>query len=233
MVIEPQHGNAFLSEHPYDLLGKKQFYDVPLIFSFTQSEGLYPAAGKNSIFFRFFNQKTYFGLLNLNNLKIPILMIIVLEFVSNANYLELLETHWYDYAPHVLDFNNTLEVDKHEEMSKQTKEFYLKKKPISNETFGNLVQMIGDRLFVTDILNAARLHNDNSKAFVYLYYFTYRGQTSKSNGLSGDSNNYGVSHGDDMIYVLLNTTQAKSDEDLKMTSYFVQFWISYAENRYK
>lgn len=51
--------------------------------------------------------------------------------------------------------------------------------------------MISDRLFVVDIIKAAKLHSQLYKSPVYLYQFGYRGSHSLSEYFSKSNENYG------------------------------------------
>lgn len=51
--------------------------------------------------------------------------------------------------------------------------------------------MISDRLYVMDIHKAVKLHAEASTAPTYLYYFTYRGEHSRSDGRSQSTKNFG------------------------------------------
>lgn len=51
--------------------------------------------------------------------------------------------------------------------------------------------MIGDRLFVVDIVKAAKMHAELYKSPVYLYEFGYRGMHSLSEYFSKSTEDYG------------------------------------------
>jgi len=52
--------------------------------------------------------------------------------------------------------------------------------------------MISDRMFKVDAQRAAELQAAHSEAPVWFYYFTYRGEYSLSDLMTGTSNNYGT-----------------------------------------
>lgn len=84
-------------------------------------------------------------------------------------------------------------MQQHANVSRLIKEHYLKGKPISQETAQNLIQMIGDRLFVADSVKAAFEQAKANKKPVWYYYFTYRGAHSYSEGLSLTTKDLGKS----------------------------------------
>jgi len=51
--------------------------------------------------------------------------------------------------------------------------------------------MISDRLFVVDIIKAAKMHAQLYKSPVYLYQFGYRGKHSLSEHFAQSNENYG------------------------------------------
>jgi len=51
--------------------------------------------------------------------------------------------------------------------------------------------MISDRLFVVDIIKAAKMHAQLYKSPVYLYQFGYRGRHSLSEHFAQSNENYG------------------------------------------
>lgn len=151
----------FLTEHPYQMLKSGRIQHLPWISSVVEAEGLYPAA----------------------------------EFLAEPIYLEHLAARWPDLASHILDYNFTLmdmgvAGEKAMVAEKVLKE-YLQNRPIMKDTFNELVQLIGDRLFVADSQNAAKIHAQVSNFPVHYYYFKYRGAHSKSESLSRTEENFG------------------------------------------
>lgn len=58
--------------------------------------------------------------------------------------------------------------------------------------------MIGDRLFVVDVVKSARLQAQTYKSPVYLYQFGYRGNHSLSEVFAKSNQNFGE---DDQIFL--------------------------------
>ncbi|XP_025830548.1 venom carboxylesterase-6-like, partial [Agrilus planipennis] len=151
------------------------------------------------------------------------------EFVSNSRFLQEIQEQWDTLLPHILDFNHTLCSEKLNPVAQEIRDYYFKDKPISENSFSTLVKLIGDRLFVVDIETAAKLQASRSSSPVYFYYFTYIGTHSLSDFLSGNTENYGASHGDDTLYVLRTHMQKNcTEEDIKMASLMRDLWSSFA-----
>jgi len=73
------------------------------------------------------------------------------------------------------------------------KQHYLDTKPINQTTTKQLIQMAGDRCFVVDSEKAARMQAKVNQNPVWYYYFSYRGNHSLSEAMSGTTKNYGKS----------------------------------------
>lgn len=114
------------------------------------------------------------------------------DFAVNDALLKELNNNWLSIAPHLLDYNYTIPLQKQDKVSKYIKEHYLGLKPIDRSTNKELIQLIGDRLFVADGAKAAKLMAKHMKSPVHFYYFTYRGAHSLSELLSHTSENLGT-----------------------------------------
>lgn len=63
------------------------------------------------------------------------------DFVATDDRLPYLEQHWLELAPYILHYDNTLPKALQAVVAQLIKEYYLKGKPISRETFPELVQV--------------------------------------------------------------------------------------------
>jgi carboxylesterase type B len=155
----------------------------------------------------------------------------VAEFITDDRNLQQLNDNWDILGPDYLDFNFTIPKEKHVEIARLIKKHYFGTKPIDRYSTKELIQMSGDRFFVVDSEKAARMQAKVNKNPVWWYYFSYRGAQSLSDSLSisGSTENYGVSHGDDVFYVLGTpwfdpmTTQKDRDMQKQLIDFWVQF----------
>nr|AYK27451.1 carboxylesterase CarEB2 [Lasioderma serricorne] len=150
----------------------------------------------------------------------------------NDKYLSEIDANWSELIPFVLDYNNTISPGERDEVSKTIREFYLKDKSVNKNTFKDLVKIVSDRLFISDIQKCARMQSAAMKSPVYYYHFTYRGKFSKSIvRMKENLENVGPSHADDTIYVLSSTINTQSTpEDKEMCNEFLNMWLSFASN---
>nr|AWW17128.1 carboxylesterase E13 [Subpsaltria yangi]AWW17130.1 carboxylesterase E15 [Subpsaltria yangi] len=156
----------------------------------------------------------------------------VSNFVADAELLQEIETKWLLIAPHLLDYNFTVQPLQRDETSLNIKQHYLGNQTISRNTTAPFIQMVGDRLFVVDVERAARLQAAANTAPVYFYRFAYRGKHSYSELMSwGSEENFGVSHGDDTGYILGNfyMNPDETEEDKQMTQKMLDIWTSFAK----
>ncbi|XP_011171836.1 uncharacterized protein LOC105204452 [Solenopsis invicta] len=154
----------------------------------------------------------------------------VAEFIAGDENLKRLNDNWDLLGLHLLDFNYTIPKEKHVEIARIIKKHYFGSKPIDRQSTKELVQMASDRLFVVDSEKAARMQAKVNQNPVWYYYFSYRGAQSLSDGLSGTTENYGVSHADDILYVLatpwVDPTTTQQDRD--MQKQLIDFWVLFA-----
>ncbi|KAF5272311.1 hypothetical protein FQR65_LT04969 [Abscondita terminalis] len=153
------------------------------------------------------------------------------EFISDTKYLAQINDQWNQLVPFILDFNYTVALRHQPEMLEKIRNFYFADKEVSEKTFSILIQMMSDRLFNNDISKAVKLHSPSVQSPIYYYYFSYRGQHSKSETLSGTNKNFGASHGDDTVYILSTTTNTRtSSSDKDMTQRLINVWLSFASD---
>uniref|UniRef100_A0A1B6DY64 Carboxylic ester hydrolase n=1 Tax=Clastoptera arizonana TaxID=38151 RepID=A0A1B6DY64_9HEMI len=152
--------------------------------------------------------------------------------LMTPEYLKELDSNFYEILPHLLDFNLTVKAELKHEICKSIKEYYLNNKDVSKNTV-KFIQMISDRLFVSCGEEGAKIHAAKSSAPVYFYYFNYRGEKSISNLFSHSDENFGVSHGDDILYLFdfpdyLDAKQTSQEKE--MTERYLNFITSYAKS---
>ncbi|CAG9103100.1 unnamed protein product [Plutella xylostella] len=140
-----------------------------------------------------------------------------------------LEAHWEHLAANIFEFNDTLPAARRLEVAAKIKQQYLGGKPVGQDTFAQLVQALGDRLFVDAVGRLAETHALRSGQPTYLYRFAFRGDSSLSKLMAGNEKNYGVSHADDIFHIFeypgLGFT---SPDDRKITKMMIDMIYSYS-----
>ncbi|KAL1140509.1 hypothetical protein AAG570_000439 [Ranatra chinensis] len=150
------------------------------------------------------------------------------EIVCNQTYFDRLNGDWFQVAPHLFDYNYTAEPVHLNEVSNAIWSRYMGDAEVVS--VGGLIQAIGDRHFISGIVKTARLHAKSMLSPTYMYKFNYRGQNSLTSVYCGPKVNLGVSHGDDLSYILPSNLVAASQSlnDVQMTKSMVEMWTSFA-----
>lgn len=96
--------------------------------------------------------------------------------------------------------------------------------------------MIGDRLFVVDAERAARIQGRVNQSPVYFYVYSYRAAFSTSELLTYSTEDVGVCHADDVMFVLSPNEKwykryLDNDEDNQMCDMLLDMWIAFASSR--
>lgn len=108
---------------------------------------------------------------------------------------------------------------------------------LNNQTAQGFVDIITDRAFVHPFYKNIKQYvetADLKKNPVYLYRFNYRGPFSYSTLYTGNFNNYGVVHCDDLIYLfrsplLFNVDFEKNSTEAKVIKEMVDTYVSFAK----
>lgn len=112
-------------------------------------------------------------------------------FVANDNLLKQLNDDWPTLSRYVLEFNYTVPISDQPKAAGLIRNHYLGTNPISRSTVNRITEMISDRMFKYQIVEAAVLHAQTYRSPVRFYRFSYRGAHSFSEIYSGSQENFG------------------------------------------
>lgn len=152
------------------------------------------------------------------------------------HYLQHLDENWNTLAKHILHYEDTIANDVDEnEIANRIKAEYIGGR-ITRENYADLVQLVGDRLFVVEAERAARMQANAIRSPVYFYVYGWRGTHSTSELLAKSTEDHGVCHADDVMYVLSPppywyTEYMTTKEDEDMRDQMVQMWTAFAYNK--
>nr|WNK22298.1 carboxylesterase 13 [Athetis lepigone] len=150
-------------------------------------------------------------------------------YLEQPDILSDLDAHWNDLTANIFEYNDTLPLNLRSEVAMKIKQHYLGGKPVSQETFPQLVQALSDRLFVVDVGKTAQIHAAKSGQPTYVYRYAFRGATSLSNLMAHDDKNYGVSHADDVLRIFKYPgVDSNSPEDIAMTEGLIDMIYSFS-----
>ncbi|XP_059483675.1 venom carboxylesterase-6-like isoform X2 [Neocloeon triangulifer] len=156
-------------------------------------------------------------------------------FVAKEHEIAKFDAEFDRLAPFLLDFNYT--VASGEQMASVVNAIrteYFGQDKIDSSKVRQIVQMISDRLFLVDAQKAAEVQAASSKAPVWFYYFTFRGEHSLSDLMTGTKNDYGASHADDVSY-FLNVTfipqeKPRTGADAQVQTQMLDIWTSFVKS---
>ncbi|XP_059052235.1 venom carboxylesterase-6-like [Achroia grisella] len=147
----------------------------------------------------------------------------------NPDLLPELEAHWDTLAATIFQYNDTIPEEQHATVSAKIKKYYLDGKPVSQETYPQLVQALSDRLFSVDVGKLADTYARASQQPVYLYRYSFRGEKSFTTFLTHNYNNYGVSHADDLFHIFhVGPMHGTTSDDLQMNEIMLDMLYSFA-----
>lgn len=147
------------------------------------------------------------------------------------SHLPYIDKNWNELLPHILDYNYTLKVELHNEISQKIRQKYLGDQRITKNNFMEMIKILSDRLYVVDIRKTVELQQKVSKSPIYVYHFTYRGKHSRSESRSHSEIDFGASHGDDTEYIFKMIVDVlTSESDKAMVKLMVNLISSFAKN---
>ncbi|XP_038220747.1 venom carboxylesterase-6-like [Zerene cesonia] len=151
-------------------------------------------------------------------------------YQTDPSILNDLEARWEHLASNIFEYNDTLPLNLRSAVANKIKQYYLKGKPVSQETFKDLVQALGDRLFAVDVGKMVEMHAAKTGQPAYLYRYGYRAQYSLSHLMAGNENDYGVSHADDVLLIFNFDSEPASTnvQDSKMREALLDMLYSFA-----
>ncbi|XP_058799335.1 venom carboxylesterase-6-like [Phymastichus coffea] len=154
----------------------------------------------------------------------------VAEFVTNETAFQELNDNWNEIAPQLLQFYYTIPKKDHASVSQKIRKHYFGDQLITRGNFINLTHLNGDRVFVVDAEKAARAQAKVNRSPVWFYYYSYRARSSLSDSMSNTTENFGVSHADDVLLILGNhmINPTNNDRDFAMHGDLLKFWLSVA-----
>ncbi|XP_047107326.1 venom carboxylesterase-6-like [Schistocerca piceifrons] len=157
------------------------------------------------------------------------------DFVTNEDLMEELNRHFVELSPFLLDYNYTAPQTLHQKIGIEVLQFYVGEQPLSTNTADEIVQLFSDRMFVVDVERAARMQAAVNTAPVYFYVFSYRGKHSFSEIMSGNDVDLGVSHVDDMGYIMRMDEKhglkvLEAEEDRKVVELMVDITLHFVNS---
>ncbi|KAH8322746.1 hypothetical protein KR059_004704 [Drosophila kikkawai] len=174
VVEPPDAAEAFLTQHPREIIQSGKFAQVPWVVSHTTEDGGYNAA----------------TLLEQNR-------------TTGETWIEKLNERWFDLAPYLLFYRDSIKsVADMNEFSWNLQQHYLGDRRFSLESYWDVQRMFTDILFRNSMWTSLDLHRRHGTS--PLYSFVYDNPTDSGVGqvLSNRTDVYfGTVHGDDFFLI--------------------------------
>ena len=106
--------------------------------------------------------------------------------------LKELDKNWESIAPLLLDYNNTIPVEDHSNVSHKIRQHYFEDKSINYENLDYLIRMVSDRIFFVDAGKAAKEQAKANPGKIWFYYYSYRAATSTCDFFSNSTIDLGM-----------------------------------------
>lgn len=147
----------------------------------------------------------------------------------DASTLSELESKWDQLASNIFEYNDTLPLNRRQEVARSIKQHYLGGKPVNQDTFPQLVEALGDRLFAVGVGKMAQLHATKSGQPTYVYIYAYRGSFSLSDFMIKSKADHGVSHADDVMRIFKYPgLESYTAEDRAMSEELINMIYTYS-----
>ncbi|KAL7729708.1 hypothetical protein ACLKA6_014578 [Drosophila palustris] len=190
-VVEPADSrDAFLSQHPMDIIRNGRFSQVPWLTSYTKEDGGYNAAS------------------------------LLVKQSNGREVIEELNSRWFELAPHLLfyrdSFKTIQEMDDH---SRDLRQKYLGNRNFSVENYLDVQRLFTDVLFKNDTQLAMDLHRQHGKSPVYGFVYDNPADNAVGQWLAKRKDIFlGSVHGDDYFLMFDNLIRQPIRPDEMVTS---------------
>nr|CAA61457.1 carboxylesterase [Drosophila pseudoobscura] len=203
VVESPDAPEAFITQHPIDIIKSGKFSQVPWAVTYTTEDGGYNAA-----------------------------LLLEKQASSGRELIVDLNDRWFDWAPYLLFYRDSMTTIKDmDDYSRKLRQEYLGDRRFSVESYWDLQRLFTDVLFKNSTEISLDLHRKHGKSPVYAFVYDNPANTGIGQGLAKRTDiNFGTVHGDDYFLMFENIVrepQLRSDEEiisrnfLKMLNDFV------------
>lgn len=143
-VVEPPDApDAFLTQHPSEVIMSGKFSEIPWVASYTTEDGGYNAA----------------SLLEESN-------------KTGDTWIEKLNDRWFDWAPYLLFYRDSFDTIKDmDNYSRDIRQAYLGDRRFGIESYWDVQRMFTDELFRNSVPKALELHRQYGKSPVYSFVY--------------------------------------------------------------
>ncbi|XP_034656812.1 esterase-5A [Drosophila subobscura] len=174
-VVEPPDApEAFITQHPIDIIKSGKFAQIPWALSYTTEDGGYNAA-----------------------------LLLEKQSSTGQERIEELNDRWFDWAPYLLFYRDSMTTIKDmDDYSRKLRQEYLGDRRFSMESYWDLQRLFTDVLFKNSVQIAVDLHRKYGKSPVYAFVYDNPAELGVGQILSRRTDvNFGTVHGDDVFLI--------------------------------
>ncbi|XP_035712841.1 venom carboxylesterase-6 [Folsomia candida] len=140
-----------------------------------------------------------------------------------------LDQQWATLGPKILDLDFKGDLKHVSNVVSHIRQYYFGTKAIDFYSRKALTQMMGDRLIMSAIHKGLKYHARIAPTFGYFFNYTGRYGTAAIYGLN--NHEWGISHDDDLIYLMNSTTYAPmkvGEPEYEISEFLTNVWASFA-----
>ncbi|KAH8297856.1 hypothetical protein KR054_011854 [Drosophila jambulina] len=174
-VVEPTDApEAFLTQHPREVIKSGKFAQVPWVVTYTTEDGGYNAA-----------------------------LLLEQNRTTGETWIEKLNDRWLDWAPYLLFYRDSkATIRDMDEFSRKLRQDYLGDRRFSVESYWDVQRMFTDILFKNSVPETLDLHRRHGKSPLYSFVYDNPAESAVGQWLSNRTDVYfGTVHGDDFFLI--------------------------------
>merc|ERR1712110_1367495 len=147
--------------------------------------------------------------------------------------LEQIEENWDIIGPRILQIMKVgNDIDEETQMIAEIAKKYYTGDDFTQENKDSLTAMFGDAIFLAGDQKTVSLMSEGSPP-VYNYLLTYRGSNTFTKFFTESEEDFGVVHGDDLLYLFKSPIYDEgvefTEDDTKMIDLMVTYWSNFAK----
>ncbi|XP_022216826.2 esterase-5B [Drosophila obscura] len=190
VVESPDAPEAFITQHPIDIIKSGKFAHVPWAVTYTSEDGGYNAA-----------------------------LLLEKQASTGRELIVDLNDRWFDWAPYLLFYRDSMTTIKDmDDYSCKLRQEYLGDRRFSVESYWDLQRIFTDVLFKNSTELSLDLHRKHGKSPAYAFVYDNPANTGIGQALAKRTDiNFGTVHGDDYFLMFENMArepQLRSDEEI-------------------
>nr|AAB70239.1 carboxylesterase-5C [Drosophila pseudoobscura] len=190
VVESPDAPEAFISQHPVDIIKSGKFAQVPWAVTYNTEDGGYNAA-----------------------------VLLEKQASSGRELIFDLNDHWFDWAPYLLFYRDSMTTIKDmDDYSRKLRQEYLGDRRFSVESYWDLQRLFTDILYKNATELALDLYRKHGKSPVYAFVYDNPANTGIGQFFAKRTDvHFGTVHGDEYFLIFENLARGpemRSDEEI-------------------